>query len=62
MDLGPEMYKKRDLISSTCLKTNFKVENQLRLSKRLSGQDLGRYRCISQVKRPYKVKISKWEI
>ena len=53
------MYQKHNLIKSICLKTNFRVGNQLRPPKKFSGHDLGRYRYLSQVKRLYKVKKRK---
>ena len=55
------MYKKRDPIWSTCPKTNLRLGNECSRLKIFSGQNLGRYRCKSQVKRQYEVKISKRE-
>ena len=51
-----------DPIWSTCPKTDLRLGNECSTSKIFSGQYLGRYRCIAQVKRLYEVRISKCEI
>ena len=57
----PEWWPSDVPFDSNILSHNTKkgVGNQLSPSKMSSGQDFGPYSCISQVKRPYQVKISK---